>query len=435
MQKEHESKEDIRTTLGLEDRPKKKRRWFLLLLFAAVLLLIGGFFWFRPAQNGGYQFKTAEVKSGELVVTVTATGSLEPVNQVEVGTEVSGTIKTVAADYNDRVSEGQVLAELDTEKLSAQVLQAEAALASAQANYLETQARVLETGNSFKRLSQSWKMSGGKVPSRQELDSAEASLKYAQAGEAAAKAKIDQTQADLNAKKSDLAKAIIRSPISGIVLSRSVEPGQTVAASLQTPVLFTLAEDLAKMELHVNVDEADIGQVQEGQSAIFTVDAYPDRHFPARIIQTRYAPVTENNVVTYETLLTVDNSDLLLRPGMTASAEITVQTIKDALLVPNAALRFTPPDTEKKAEGEAKQGRGFIGALMPGPPRRSSPQRQPEQEKTAKKSLIWVLENGHPKSIPAETGATNGTFTEIRGKEIKAGMKVLTDAVKGKDKK
>ncbi|MGE0083068.1 MAG: efflux RND transporter periplasmic adaptor subunit [Desulfococcaceae bacterium] len=434
MQKDHDSKEDIRSTLGL-DVPKKKRRTFLILLAAAVLLLIGGFLWFRPAQETDYQFKTAEVKSGELVVTVTATGSLEPVNQVEVGTEVSGTVKTVAADYNDRVSAGQVLAELDTEKLSAQMLQSQAALASAQANYLEAQARVLETDSSFKRLAKSWKISGGKVPSRQELDAAEATLKYAQAGEAAAKAKIDQTQADLDAKNSDLAKAIIRSPISGIVLSRSVEPGQTVAASLQTPVLFTLAEDLAKMELHVNVDEADIGQVQEGQSAMFTVDAYSDRHFPARIIQTRYAPVTENNVVTYETLLAVDNSELLLRPGMTASAEITVQTIKDALLIPNAALRFTPPDTIKKTGADTKKSRGFIGSLMPGPPGRSSREKQTDADKAEKKSLIWILENGHPKSVTVETGATDGTFTEIKGNGIKTGMKVLTDTVTAKDKK
>ncbi len=432
MQKDHDSKEDIRTTLGL-DVPKKKRRTFLILLAVAVLLLIGGFLWLRPAQDTSYQFKTAEVKSGELVVTVTATGSLEPVNQVEVGTEVSGTVKTVAADYNDRVTEGQVLAELDTDKLRAQVVQSEGLLVSAQAKHLEAQARVIETDSSFKRLSKSWKISGGKVPSRQELDSAEASLKYAQAGEASTKALITQTQADLEEKKSDLAKGIIRSPISGIVLSRSVEPGQTVAASLQTPVLFTLAEDLAKMELHVNVDEADIGQVKEGQSAVFTVDAYPDRSFPARIIQTRYAPITENNVVTYETLLTVDNSELLLRPGMTASAEITVQTIKDALLIPNAALRFTPPDTGKKTE-DTKQKKGFLASLIPGPPGRSSQPRQSDPEKTEKKSLIWILANGLPKSISVETGATNGTFTEIRGKDIKAGMKVLTDTVKAKDK-
>lgn len=368
MSSDHGENGDIRGRLGLDTR-KKKGKGFLILLFVSAIVIAGGFLWLRPSQDAPYQFKTAEVSLGELVVTVTATGSLEPVNQVDVGTEVSGTVKTVAVDFNEQVAEGQVLAELDTEKLSAQMLQAEAALASAQANYLEAQARVLETGSSYKRLKKSWKISGGKVPSLHDLEAAEALVKYAQAGEAAAKAKIDQTQADLDAKKSDLAKAIIRSPISGIVLNRSVEPGQTVAASLQTPVLFTLAEDLGKMELHVNVDEADIGQVHEGQSAIFTVDAYPDRRFPARIIQTRYAPLTENNVVTYETLLTVDNSELLLRPGMTASAEIIVQTLKDALLVPNAALRFTPPDSLGKTAADDGKSKGFINALMPGPRR------------------------------------------------------------------
>ena len=206
-------------------------------------------------------------------------------------------------------------------------------------------------------------MSNGKVPSQSELDAAEAAFESAKADAASAAAAVSQAQATLQANETDLYKSVIRSPINGVVLTRNIEPGQTVAASLQAPVLFTLAEDLAQMELHVNVDEADVGKVREGQKAVFNVSAYPNRNFEARITQARFASTTTSGVVTYETVLKVNNSDLSLRPGMTATADITVKKVDDAILVPSSALRFTPPVQQK-----ANSATGLVGALLPHPP-------------------------------------------------------------------
>jgi HlyD family secretion protein len=382
---------------------------------------------FIPRNNVSLQYKTAQVQEGQLVVTVTATGELEPVNQVEVGTEVSGTIETVAVNFNDRVKAGQVLAKLDTDTLEAQVLKSQAALESARANLLQAQASVIEARNELKRLKHVQELSGGKVPSRHDLDTAEATLKRAQAEEATAKAQIAEAEATLRVNQTNLDKAVICSPINGIVLERKVEPGQTVAASLQTPVLFTLAEDLAQMELHVDVDEADVGQVKEGQDATFTVDAYPDRIFPAKITEVRFAPQTEEGVVTYETVLSADNSDLSLRPGMTATAEIIVKKVENAILVPNAALRFAPPEHEKQG---AKRSRGLVGTLLPRPPMRRSPKKNQDTPTHSTDKLVWTLQDRVPVPISVRIGATDGSMTEVVAGEIKPGMSLLVDMVR-----
>jgi len=312
----HETNSDIRQTLGLDKQvPAHKKAWVWVVIVLITVFIAGILMVFYSNGDSSLQYKTAQVQRGNLIVTVTATGELEPVNQVDVGTEVSGTIETVPVDYNDHVKAGQVLARLDTDKLEAQVLKSQAALESAQAKLLEAQANVFETQNELKRLKHARELSGGKVPSQHDMDAAQAALKRARAGEAGARAQIAEAKATLRENRTDLAKGVIRSPIDGIVLERMVEPGQTVAASLQTPVMFILAEDLAQMELHVDIDEADVGQVREGQYATFTVDAYPDRSFPAQITEVRYAPQTVEGVVTYETLLSADNSDLSLRPA------------------------------------------------------------------------------------------------------------------------
>ena len=248
----------------------------LLALGLIALAVIGGL----SSSTARVQFRTQPVTRGELRVHVTATGTLEPVNQVEVGTEVSGTIEAVLVDYNDRVRKGDVLARLDTAQLEARFRQSEAALALARARVQDAEATIIETGNKLRRTQD---LIGKRLSSPEELDAASASSARAEAALAVARAQVDQAQAELDADRRVLDKAVIRSPIDGIVLKRQVEPGQTVAASLQTPVLFTLAENLAQMELHVDVDEADVGQVAEDQGAEFTVDAYPDRRFPAQI--------------------------------------------------------------------------------------------------------------------------------------------------------
>jgi HlyD family secretion protein len=266
-------------------------------------------------------------------------------------------------------------------------------------------------------------LSGGKVPSKTELDSAEAALQRAIASEASARASVAQNRAALKSDRTNLAKASIVSPIDGVVLARKVEPGQTVAASLSAPVLFKLAEDLAKMELQVKVDEADVGKVREGQGASFTVDAWPGRKYTARITRVNFGSITTDQVVSYETTLQVDNHDLSLRPGMTASAEITAIQLNDVLLIPNAALRFSPPET-----AAPKKSGGLVSAMLPRPP-------APREKKagTEKKSggaqRIWVLRNGQPVAVELATGYTDGKHTQVTGGDLKPGEPVITDTL------
>jgi HlyD family secretion protein len=260
VKSDSEDNNHIHETLKLDKQTpayKRAKVWGVAAIVA--VLIAGGIIFVYPKNDVTPQYKTAQAQQGKLIVSVTATGELEPVNQVDVGTEVSGTIETVPVDYNDRVKAGQVLARLDTDTLEAQVLKSQAALESARANLLEAQAGLVEARNELKRLKHVQELSGGKVPSRHDLDAAEAALNRAQAEEASAKAQIAEAKATLSVDQTNLSKAVIRSPINGIVLERKVEPGQTVAASLQTPVLFTLAEDLAQMELHVGVDDGHSG--------------------------------------------------------------------------------------------------------------------------------------------------------------------------------
>lgn len=409
-------------SIGLDRRGPRGRRvgpWLLGLGLAAALAASGFLLLRQGDASGQIRFKTAEVSRGDLRVKVTATGSLEPLTQVEVGTEVSGTIDTVEVDYNDRVKSGQILARLDPDQPQAKVRQSQAALTLAEAGVMEAQATVTETANKLRRTRD---MIAKRLSSPEELDTASAAAERAVAALAVARAKVEQAQAQLDSDRRTLEKTEIRSPIDGTVLRRQVEPGQTVAASLQTPVLFTLAEDLTQMELNVAVDEADVGQVAAGQQASFTVDAYPTRAFPAKLTQLRYAPETINGVVTYAALLTLDNADLSLRPGMTATAEIVVRELQDAVLVPNAALRFTPPRS-REAKGE---GRGLVGVLLPGRP--PSTKRTPEASaRDGKGARVWTLKDGVPVVQEVKTGATDGTLTEVLDATLAPGTEVLVD--------
>lgn len=409
--------QDIRQVLGLLQTKvgaNKKWRWWAAL---AMLLLIAGLIgWWASSGNGDVVYEFAEAKQGNLTVTVTATGVLQPVNQVEVGTEISGTVLKVEVDFNDRVTEGQVLARLDTDQLSARARQSEAMLALAQASVKEAQATEKETENKLRR-SRDLLKKGLTTPDL--TDSAQAAYDRALATLARARAQVTQANAQLDADRTALSKAVILSPINGIVLKRQIEPGQTVAASLQTPVLFTLAENLAQMELNVAVDEADVGQVKQGQAAVFSVDAYPSRQFPANITQVRYAPQTVEGVVTYETVLNVNNESLLLRPGMTATADITVQELQDILLVPNAALRFKPPKKSTKAQ------KNFFTSMFSRRP--STPKEKPKDEGKVKQQRVWVLENNVPKAIKLKIGPTDGIMTQVFSDEVKPGMELITD--------
>ncbi|SEM03935.1 HlyD family secretion protein [Syntrophus gentianae] len=420
---------DITRTLEIDQTPGRFSNWkkwrIPLLAIVLVTAVAVVFFWKGRDTSGAVRYETQEVKRGNLTVVVTATGTLQPTNSVEVGSELSGTIRTVEVDYNDQVKVGQILAKLDTSKLEATITQYRAALEAEKAKVLQADATVAETRAKLAQYKRVWELSKGKVPSQTEMDAAEAAFARAQANAANCRAAVAQAQATLSASETDLSKSTIRSPINGIVLTRSVEPGQTVAASMTTPVLFKLAEDLAQMELQVNVDEADVGKIREGQEATFTVDAWPDRTFSARVVQARYGSTTTEGVVTYTTVLKVDNSDLSLRPGMTATASITVNSVENAILLPSAALRFTPPvEQEKKSSG------GLVSMLLPRPPRSSSTSHEAAADK--KQQKVWILKDGQPQAISVTVGATDGVLTEVLKSDLKPGTAVVIDSVKGK---
>ncbi len=393
------------------------RRWLMIgaavAAVALVLALLSG-----GAPDAAGHYVTEAATTGKLVVTVSATGTLQPTKSVDVGSEQSGTLATVLAQENDQVKKGQLLAQLDTAKLRDAVAKSRAALAAANASVAQAKATVAEAKASLSRMRQVAELSGGKVPSRTELETAEATLARATANEASARAAVVQAEAVLKTDETNLSKGTIRSPVDGVVLTRKVEPGQTVVAAMTIPVLFTLAEDLARMELQVKVDEADVGSVKLGQPASFTVAAWPGRNFPATIERVGLGSTITDNVVTYKTVLTVNNDDLALRPGMTATATIVTAQRDNALLVPNAALRFVPAKAAPKAE------RSIVASLLPRPP---SAERRAIATAAPGAPQVWVLEGAEPRAVPVKTGVSNGRFTEITGGELKPGMAVITE--------
>ncbi|HQY78091.1 MAG TPA: efflux RND transporter periplasmic adaptor subunit, partial [Rhodoferax sp.] len=328
----------------------------------------------------------------------------------------------VLVDVNDQVKKGQILVELDTSKLQDQVARSRAALNSAVAQVAQAVATVKEAQGNLARLEEVARLSGGKVPSKAELDSGRATLERAQADEASARANVVSAQATISTDETNLTRGSIRSPIDGVVLTRSVDPGNAVAASLQAVTLFTVAEDLSQLRLQVNVDEADVGSVQVGQKASFTVSAYPSRKYPATITRVAYGSTTTDNVVTYVTYLEVDNKDLSLRPGMTAASTITSTERTDALLVPNTALRFTPASTTATA---AKSGGGIVSSLMPRMPGGGA--RKSATNGASASRQIWVLRDGAPVAITVTTGISDGRMTEITAGDLQPGMLVITD--------
>ena len=398
---------------------KGKRRWLLIGgAVAALLLGIALFSGGGKSKTGDYI--TEEAALGNLLVTASASGTLQPTKSVDVGSELSGTLTKVLVQENDRVTKGQLLAELDTAKLKDTVAKSQAAVTSAEAAVAQKRATVAEAKASLARMRQVAELSGGKVPAKTELETAEATLQRAVADEASARADVTQAKATLKTDETNLGKAIIRSPVNGVVLTRKVEPGQTVAAQMTTPVLFVLAEDLSKMELQVKVDEADVGNVKTGQKASFTVSAWPGRKFPALIQRVGLGSTTTDNVVTYKTILQVDNDDLALRPGMTATASIVTASRGNVLLVPNAALRFTPPTTN------GAQNRSLVSRLVPMPPSNAT-KRPAATAEQGDEARVWVLGEQGPQAVAVKTGVSNGRQTEILGGDLNAGMAVITD--------
>jgi HlyD family secretion protein len=392
----------------------KKRPWrHLALGGTAAVFLVGALAVVFGGKDPGPRFVTAEATRGDLTVEVTATGTVQATATVEVGAEVTGRLIAVHVDWNDRVEVGQLLAEIDPETYRAAVEEARARVAAAEASILQARATARETAAVLARAEAE---AAEGVASGKELDAARAAAERAQAGQASAAAEARVARAALQSALTRLEKTRITSPIRGTVLSRQVDPGQTVTAGFQTPVLFELAEDLSRMSLHVLVDEADVGRVREGQEARFTVDAHPGRTFPSKVLSLRNQPTVDQNVVSYEAVLEVDNRELLLRPGMTATATIVAETKRDVLLVPDAALRFRPP---------AASGPGFRGPPGFGgpPPRRPGAETRVAGETAAR---VWILRDGAPAPVPVRPGATDGRHTEVEG-DLAPGTPVIVD--------
>ena len=372
-----------------------------IIIGLSVALLIGGGIWYSVAgRKNAVQFNTVQVTRGNLKAAVTATGTVNPVVQVNVGTQVSGTIKQIYATYNSVVKKGQVIAQIDPATFQAQANQARANLIQAEATLLSLKATA---ANARKALERNRQLISKELIAQADFDTSEASSLSADALVRAQEAQVAQMKAAVDFAETNLRYTKIVSPVDGIVVSRNVDVGQTVAASFQTPTLFYIAQDLTKMQIDANVDEADIGRVKVDQGVDFNVDAYPDFLFKGKVSQIRISPTTVQNVVTYDVVIHVDNKDLRLKPGMTANVSIITAVKDNVLRLPNAALRFRPPEKEPRQ------------AARPAGPR--------------KEQSVWVLSDGRPKRVEIKTGISDGTLTEILSGDLNEGRPVVVEAL------
>lgn len=429
--------QDLATLVKGGSARRLKLTWPVIILLA-VAAGVAWYWWNQrsEAQNQLPPYITEAVQRGDLSLSITATGNLEPTNEVTVGSELSGIVLEVLVDTNDHVTKGQPLAKLDTSKLAQQTESSRANLNASQAQVAQAEATLKESKAALARLQELSRLSGGKAVSKADMDTAMATADRSEAELLSARASVGQAKAQLLINESDLEKAIIKSPIDGIVLTRSVEPGQTVAASFTAPELFIIAEKLEHMKLKVAVAEADIGRVANGQKSTFTVDAWPNRSYTANVTKVSFGSAVTDNVVTYETELEVTNDDLSLRPGMTATADIRVAEARGVLLVPSSALRFDPAKAIASAappSGASSQKPSFVQSIMPGPRRFSSGSHRPTDGAAAEKSTpgiarIWVLRDGTPEPITVKLGLSDGRHTEISGDGVTEGLQIITRA-------
>ncbi|MDX3909395.1 MAG: efflux RND transporter periplasmic adaptor subunit [Sphingobium sp.] len=423
--------DDLDDFLGVQPE-KPWRKWIKWGVLGAALLLLLLLLSRCYGNADQPNYSTRAVRKGDLTVTVSATGNLKPINQVDVGSEQSGKITQVFVDVNDRVTKGQRLAELDTRRLNDAVTQNRSQVAAADAGVAQANAAAALAKATLDRQLNVFQLSGGRVPAKTELDTARANYSQALAQVRSAQAQVSVARAQLSSAQTNLDIAQIVSPVTGVVLSRSIEPGQTVAASLNAPVLFTIAEDLKQMEVEVAVDEADVGQVANGQAATFNVDAFPGRSFPARVNRVNVGSnasstssssstttTATNTVVAYTAVLSVNNDDETLRPGMTATADIVTKQLQDALLVPNAALRFKP-------DQGGKSGGGITSQLVARPRRGNRATQQVNFGVGSSQTAYVVGEDGKPQAINVVIGESDGTRTVIRSGDLKEGARVIT---------
>ena len=385
-----------------------RKLWIGVALAAA---LAGAAYLYLKKENGAPNFRTAKVEKGEVVDAIAATGTINAVTTVSVGSQVSGTIQQIFVDFNSRVSKGQVIALIDPRLLEAAVEQARANVDNAKASLEKAKFGVIDTERTYRR---NLELVKNGFVAQADVDSSQTAWEQAVAQRRSAEASLQQAEGALRVARTNLGYATIRSPVNGTVISRNVDVGQTVAASFQTPTLFSIAEDLTKMQVDTNVDESDIGRAALGQTVSFTVDAYPEKTFTGEVAQVRNSPIVTQNVVTYNVVVRVDNRELLLKPGMTANVSIEVKKFKDVLKIPNAALRYRP--TVKGAEAESPGKRPVNG-----------------KGKEAGGQRVYLLgKDGKPVPVHVKPGVSNGTFTVLEEGNLKEGDLLVTGEAQGK---
>ena len=390
-----------------------KINWLVIVALALVLAAAAWMLWPRGSDKA--KITTAKADKGDVVVRVTATGTLSALVTVQVGSQVSGRINDILVDFNSPVKKGAVIARLDRQLLDAAVTEAKANHAAAAAAVDRARVRAAD---SIRQRDRARELGGKNLIAASDLDAAELAAKVGEADVGTAAAQLEQSRSALDRANINLSYATIYAPIDGVVISRAVDVGQTVAASLQAPVLFTIAQDLKQMQVDTSVGEADIGKITAGMDATFTVDAWPGQKFAGHVRQIRNAPQTVQNVVSYDVIVDVDNAELKLRPGMTANAQFVVATKTDVTRVPNAALRFKP--TKSMRDGDGKDGKdgkdvkdAKDGKRVPGPDA---------------KRQVWVLRGDKPTPALVTLGITDGTVTEIVDGDVKDGDDVVTEA-------
>ncbi|MBP1729172.1 MAG: efflux transporter, family, subunit [Deltaproteobacteria bacterium] len=390
-----------------------------LIAAAAVIVLAAAGLYAVKSRKPEITYKSMKVERGSVVATVAATGNLSAVTTVQVGTQVSGTIQKLYVDYNSPVRKGQPIAEIDPSLFNAAVEQAQGNALSAEANLMKAKVVLADADRTLQR---NKKLLADGIISQSDYDVAETALQSAKSSLRAAEGSLAQTRGALLQARTNLRYSIIRSPVDGVVISRAIDVGQTVAASFQTPTLFTIAQDLTKMQIEVSVDEADISRAVLGQSATFTVDAYPEQKFIGKVVQIRSSPVITQNVVTYVVVVNVDNSELKLKPGMTANVSIQVAKKDDVLKIPPAALRFKPKGVESKsAAGKDKQG-GAATAAGKG-------------ERKGGSQQVFVLKDGKPVAVPIKTGIASSNSIELVEGALQEGDEVIIEQSGGDAKK
>ncbi len=392
---------------------------YIIIAVIALLIAAAGIYFFKN-RKPEITYKAVKLERGTIVSTVAATGNLSAVTTIQVGTQVSGTIQKLYVDYNSRVKKGQTIAEIDPSLFNAAVEQSQGNFLNAEANLQKAKVTVADAERTLLR---NKKLLADGIISQGDYDLSETAWQSAKASLKAAEGSLAQTRGVLMQAKTNLRYSIIRSPVDGIVISRAIDVGQTVAASFQTPTLFTIAQDLTKMQIEVSVDEADISRIQLKQNATFTVDSYPEQSFSGKVVQIRSAPVINQNVVTYIVVVNVDNSDLKLKPGMTANVSIEVSRKDDVLKLPPSALRFKP-----KSKGDEPKEKRQAGGQPAGAGRETGGKPGGRKDKGLQ---VYMLKENKPVAVSVKTGIANNSSIELVESTLKEGDEVVIEQIGG----